>query len=221
MNNDKKILNFIKIKKTQIEMISDRGYIIENNELLLYNIISSNISNGEKINYFKNIYSDRMNLSNLYYSNDKSSTILVYYAEDKKTTDSSLGVSDIKEMILFYTKCNPNYVILITEVPLTPLAKQSLKSDCITDIKVFMDADLYFNLTKHIFYNNHILLTDEETKSLINNIKIKLSMLPIIKSNDPVIKYFNYPSGHVVKIIRKGLFLDSVNLTSVYYRLIL
>jgi len=72
------------------------------------------------------------------------------------------------------------------------------------------------DITKHELVPEHIILSAEEKKKLLKELKIKLSDLPRIKVNDPAIKHLNPKPGDVVKIIRRSPTAGEY----VYYRVV-
>ncbi len=51
----------------------------------------------------------------------------------------------------------------------------------------------------------HILLTEDEVKALLEKYHVTTGQLPKIKTSDPVCKEINANAGDVVKIIRDSL----------------
>jgi DNA-directed RNA polymerase I, II, and III subunit RPABC1 len=50
----------------------------------------------------------------------------------------------------------------------------------------------------------HSVLSDEETKELLDKYRIKKHQIPKIQIQDPVAKYFGLARGQVMKIIRSS-----------------
>lgn len=50
----------------------------------------------------------------------------------------------------------------------------------------------------------HILLSKEEKKALVEQLKIKPEQLPWIRASDPVAKLIGAKPGDIVKIVRKS-----------------
>jgi len=61
-----------------------------------------------------------------------------------------------------------------------------------------------FTILDHELVPKHILLTKEEKKQLLEQLKIRPEQLPWIRASDPVAKLIGAKPGDIVKIIRKS-----------------
>lgn len=59
-------------------------------------------------------------------------------------------------------------------------------------------------ITKHILVPEHIKLSDEEIKKVLEQYNISKKQLPKILKNDAAIKHLNPKVGDVIKIIRNS-----------------
>ena len=57
---------------------------------------------------------------------------------------------------------------------------------------------------KHVLVPEHILLNDEEAKSVLVKYRVRPSQLLFIKSSDPAVRDIKAKPGDIVKIIRKS-----------------
>jgi len=182
-----------------IEMLEDRNYIIDDK--------------------FKNI--DDETLKHLYYinsydiiaKNSKNNKIYVKFFSHNK-----LKPTIIKEYLLniydsILEKDKDNIVIILNDKPTTTIKKILNEFNC----EVFEIDMLQINITKHALVPKHELADDAEINQLIKKYNLpSIHKLPIINSNDPVIKYYNFPSNNVCKITRKS----KTSINHVYYRYI-
>ncbi|RME78120.1 DNA-directed RNA polymerase subunit H [Candidatus Woesearchaeota archaeon] len=67
---------------------------------------------------------------------------------------------------------------------------------------------------KHRLVPEHIKLTEEEKKKVLEEYNIQVNQLPIIFASDPAIKDLGAAPGDVIKIIRKSKTAGE----SVFYR---
>ena len=58
------------------------------------------------------------------------------------------------------------------------------------------------NIVDHILVPKHIVLNAEESNSVMESYCARKRDMNLIKSNDPVARYYNMKPGEVVKIIR-------------------
>jgi DNA-directed RNA polymerase subunit H len=65
--------------------------------------------------------------------------------------------------------------------------------------------DKKFDLFNHVLVPNHILLSEEETKEVLKQYKIKPYQLPHVKVSDPAAIAIGAKIGNVIKIVRKSL----------------
>ncbi len=61
-----------------------------------------------------------------------------------------------------------------------------------------------FTILDHELVPKHILLTKEEKRQLLEQLKIRPEQLPWIRASDPVAKLIGAKPGDIVKIIRKS-----------------
>ncbi len=72
------------------------------------------------------------------------------------------------------------------------------------------------NVLKHEMVPEHIVLSEEEKKEVLEKYNISIKQLPKILAKDPVVKAIGAKPGDVIKIVRKS----PVAGKSVYYRLV-
>ena len=67
-----------------------------------------------------------------------------------------------------------------------------------------MPEDEMIDIFRNILVPEHVLLTKEETQSVLEMYKIKPYQLPYIHSSDPAVRAIDAKLGDVVKIIRNS-----------------
>jgi DNA-directed RNA polymerase subunit H len=71
-------------------------------------------------------------------------------------------------------------------------------------------------ILNHELVPKHEILSEEETKELLETLKITKEQLPKILSKDPVVKILGAKPGDVIKIIRKSATAGE----AIYYRVV-
>jgi DNA-directed RNA polymerase I, II, and III subunit RPABC1 len=163
------------VKKTQIEMLLDRGYEELPNELALLNDDAITRKKYKKLNY------------NAVYTKDDK-TLYVHYLNIKKPIKSleacvHEGLNHDKVILIGYNeeKKNKTFTNILDNLSLIPL-------------ETFTYEDLMYNVTKHIGVPKH-----EKIKQFLPASKDEL---PIILMSDPVAKYYGWENGDIIKITR-------------------
>ena len=92
---------------------------------------------------------------------------------------------------------------------------------------IFVDEDVQFNVFCHDLVPAHYLLSEEEVKKVLAELKVDKDQLPKIRRSDPCIRLLdsleqdnNRPAikeGRVVKVVRKSLTSD----IAIAYRLVI
>jgi DNA-directed RNA polymerase subunit H (RpoH/RPB5) len=84
------------------------------------------------------------------------------------------------------------------------------------NIQIFEYKNLVFNLTKHSLVPNHEKIHEKDLIDLQNTLMISnFNQLPVILTNDPVCKYYNFQANDILKITR-----NSNGNTHLFYRIV-
>lgn len=73
------------------------------------------------------------------------------------------------------------------------------------DIQLFTTDELLFNITTHILSPQYEAIDKELVVPTLANV----NQLPKLLKNDPIVKYYNWPAGTIVKVTM-DLFLDTM-----------
>lgn len=93
---------------------------------------------------------------------------------------------------------NISRAIIVVQQGMTPSAKQSLLDMAPKySLEQFMEAELMINITEHELVPEHVVMTTEEKRELLQRYKLKEHQLPRIQQSDPVARYFGLKRGQV------------------------
>jgi DNA-directed RNA polymerase subunit H (RpoH/RPB5) len=127
----------------------------------------------------------------------------------KKFNSTTIVVKIIHQKILGLTKIPsvkdfldsyPTYHKIFIFDGISDKAKQTLMA--IPNTEVFVEPFLMINLVEHIDSPKYQVLTEEETKEVLESYIVKKKELPKMLTTDPVVSYFNLKRGQIIRIIR-------------------
>lgn len=179
-----------RIRKTCLEMLADRGYLITDEE-----------KEATREQFVDKFGADvrREDLTIMASKvEDPTEQIFVFFPDEVK-----VGVKTIKMLAERMRNEGVQRAIMVTQANMTPFAKQCLSEMAPKYyIELFQEAELLVNITKHTLVPEHRILTREEKQTLLDRYKVKDTQLPRIQFNDPVARYFGMTRGSVVRIVR-------------------
>ncbi len=73
-----------------------------------------------------------------------------------------------------------------------------------------------FNILKHTLVPEHIKLSEEEAKKVLEEFNVSRDYLPKILISDPAIQHLNPEYGDIIKIIRKSPTMKE----AIFYRVV-
>lgn len=207
--------NLLDVKRTQLEMIKDRGYDISEEE---------NIFDMENEDQMKIFYSGRhefniFTLSKVYFNGDEYTYI--YYVHPDVDFVKDVFRKIMIEVMRIRTELNielKNIIIITTKIDNSNFVK--MKTEFANfNFQTFNYDELYVNITKHSLQPKEVRkLTDREQRIFIEESRIKKSQLPIIKLIDPMAKYYGWKKGDVIRVEDENNIVPAVvNITIEYY----
>ncbi len=192
-----------KVRKTVLEMVSDRKYIVPSVE---------NISFEE--------FSVKYNNKNLdIYINDESRAenkkIYVHFHNDSKNFSKSDLKNIMQKIVTNYKDENINLILILKDKENSAVSKE-LAKEIYKNVEVFLRKNMTFNITHHELVPQHIILTPEEEQEVLEKYYTTKGRLPKISKNDPIAKYYGMKSEQICKIMRKSPEVGEY----IYYRLV-
>ncbi|KAF8094466.1 hypothetical protein N665_0362s0009 [Sinapis alba] len=191
---DEEIRRLFRVNKTLNHMLKDRGYTVTDAELKMTQ------------EQFIDKYGENMERKDLLTlktkKNDDSDKIFVFFLEGTK-----IKMDEIKSCFKRMESHNVLRAILVVKKDMNRFALAAI-TDANSRLKlyleVFKETELLMNVKEHAFVPEHIALTTEEKKALLEKYTVKENQLPRIQYTDPIAKYYGLKRGEVVKIIRKS-----------------
>lgn len=190
-------------RRTLIEMLRDRGYVVANMEAQLRLSLAK----------FRAAFGDQPEAERLrltaHRASHSSRKILAIFCEAHQTRKQhALGIlSQIvnKEML--------DKVILIMQCKMNSHAQKVLNAYPVK-VEIFLITDLLVNITKHFLEPNYEVLSAEEKEKLLKNHDIEDKQLPRMHESDAIARYYGFEKGQVVKVT----YVDGIPHSMVTYR---
>ncbi|RUP42793.1 RNA polymerase [Jimgerdemannia flammicorona] len=181
-----------RVYKTIHELVRDRGYLVSQSELEM------------DLSSFKSMYApsgevDRERLTFMVQKkDDPTNQLLVFFPKDK-----SVGVKPIRKYVERMVTQGTQNGIIVYHQTMTSSANKVIQSmSAKYHLESFQETELLVNITQHALVPQHIVLTPEEKKTLLQRYRLKETQLPRIQLTDPVARYYGLKRGQVVKIMR-------------------
>lgn len=184
--------------------------MLTNRNLLDKSNLDKNIEKITLMDPEDQIYKIELDEQYLYYpKNDDTKYLYVKLLMQKIT-----GISKSSNIIDFLRKYEKNPKIIVA-TGITNSAETTIRSQY-PYTEVFLDTQLMFDLVSNVTIPLHILLSEDESKKVLEEYLLKKVQMPKIFTSDPVNKYYNGKIGNMFKIIRNS----ETSGLSVYYRLV-
>lgn len=213
------------IKKTQLEMVVDRGYQIDPKEQEIFNMSVEEFSRylAALVEQMKPVI-PKTALSRSYLSRDlvegKQRAMLVYYGGKTSLQQKQVSADVVRAFITLIQKYHIYEAVLIVDAPISTTGMEELSALKLVKWQVFRDKDLTYNPTRHIDVPLHVRLTEEEARVKLIEMKTDISKLPLLKPHDPIVQYYGWSVGDVIMIHRDDSFISILVSKSVTYRVV-
>ncbi|VEL26643.1 unnamed protein product [Protopolystoma xenopodis] len=191
MNDDSETYKLWRIKKNILKMCKDRGYLVIAKEL------------DQTIEEFKANVGDPPSRKDLImvvnHEDDPADMLFVFFPEEDKVNMKTIRAY-LNQMQQDHTY---KAILVLQEKGLTPSAKTAIATlSCKYTLECFFENELMVNITDHQLVPEHVVLTDEEKKEMLERYRLKESMVPKMQASDPVARYYGLKRGQVVRIVR-------------------
>lgn len=193
----------IDVKTTIIKMFINRGFIDpENKNKYLQKFIETENDDMEFI-----IKIDKDNNYNTKIENKKIYIKIFDYKISSINKSSPIGE--------FISKYDKEYKFVIVQD--INLKSENIIESYNTQIEIFKFNKLQSDITEHDLVPQHIVLTIEEGEKVLEAYRARKRDMSLIRTSDPVAKYYNMKPGEIVKIIRPS----PITCEAVAYRLVI
>jgi DNA-directed RNA polymerase I, II, and III subunit RPABC1 len=212
------------IKKTQIEIASDRGYIIPAPEQEILNMTLEDFTRYLATTVDQMKTSPRAALSRTYLSRETFDGahrgLLVYYGGKTSPQQKQVSADVIRSFIGVIHKYGIYEAILIVDAPISSTGNEELSALKLTKWQVFHDSDLTYNPTRHVDVPRHVRLPREEASAKLIEMRTDISKLPLIRITDPIAKYYGWSVGDLIQIHRDDSSVSILAPKSINYRVV-
>ena len=207
MNNSNKDIKYMKntfqAYLNILEILKERGYKIDDDSILSFDIFSKKY---EEIEHFVYTYEHKSNKDDeIYLSILKESKIT-----KKEMLNKMQSITDETHY--------KNFLFLTTNSQILNYVKE-VKQKFNIDVQFFTIDNLQMNILKHELQPKFILLSDEEKSKILE--KYDENNIPKIKLDDPITRYYNAKPSQIFKIIRKNMVKrNKTSSQGIYYRIV-
>lgn len=203
MDNFSRAKVYFRVRKTTLEMLEDRGFLVSGEDKnLLYE------------DFVNRLEENAIDIVAPHKNNDLKMAYVSFVLEGKSFSKKDLvnlkGVIDEE-----YGTKDMTVIVVVQDKPTPQIAKE-LQNDEYKNYEVFLMKNLMINITHHDIVPKHILLSQEEADKVLSMFQAKKQQLPRMLTTDPVAKYYGMKLGDVCKIIRQSPMTGESN----YYRVL-
>ena len=177
--------DFFRTQKTIFELLTDRNYLVD-----------------DSLKIFEEQYEKikEEDIELIFQKQNGTKILVVWHNQD-------VGVSLINRLYKRLSQENISNILIIKSGKLTPMANTTINElSSMHMIQVFGVEDIMNNPTTHSLVPKHELLTNKDANDIIEAYKIKKSQLLRIYTSDPIVRYYGWRRGNIIKITRnKGI----------------
>ena len=217
-----KIRNLFDIKKTQIQLVRDRGYVISPEEEALLTATSDQFSAYmQTLRQAYPNFTDRTRLSRSYINAAGTKSMAVFFIARTEQTQKQIPSEIMRSIVNTVIESRSTELLLVVDVPLSTHGNELLQTLTLTKWQVFFDSDLVYNPTESVDVPRHELLTPEQAAAKLQEWKVDISKLLISESSESIVKYYGWPPGSIIRIHRNDSSVNSLGSESLNYRVVI
>lgn len=169
-----------------LDIIRDRGFSIDNKYFQLTKTDLNHLLNEDKLDILSN--------------NKDGKVLYLHFINTPK-----VKYSQITNTIKYCEELNDNFDIMFILKPKPNCGIRKLEFKGENNVQIFWCKQIQFNITKHSLVPLHKKITDEEKENILLKYKILYkSQLPIISHQDPIVRWYNFKKGDIIRISRKS-----------------
>ena len=203
MDNFSRAKIYWRVRKTTLEMLEDRGFVV-----------SSEDKNMQYEEFVNRLEENAIDIIANYRNSDVRIAYISFVLDGKSFSKKDLV--NLKALIdEDYPTKEVSVIVVVQDKPTPQIAKE-LMNDEYKNYEVFLMKNLMFNITHHEIVPKHILLSEEEANKVMEIFQAKKVQLPRLMTTDPVARYYGMKVGDVCKIIRQSPMTGE----SYYYRVL-
>ncbi len=177
---------------TLCEMLEDRGYQL---------VVDDNHLTGSEQRHLR-----EMPIVGV---NDDGDLIAVEYCAEAK-----MSVKSLRRLVATLGSCaRLACVVSVVHESVTPFAVKEQQGE--RRLHIFKYEELMRNVTHHVQVPRHRRVDPDQVDAVLGRTYTKLDKMPEMSEDDMVVRYFGWPPGTVVEILRHML-----GLTQRYYRIV-
>lgn len=176
------------VKTTIVKIFTNRGFInLENRDKYINKLIKNE---NDDMEYIIELDNDKN-----YNTTIKNKKVYIKFFDYKISSINK--TSPIGE---FITKYDKEYKFLVVQ-DINSKSENIIES-YETQVEIFKFNKIQSDITEHDLVPTHIVLSKEEGEEVLESYRARKRDMPLIRTTDPVAKYFNMKPGEIVKIIR-------------------
>jgi DNA-directed RNA polymerase subunit H (RpoH/RPB5) len=217
-----KIQNLFDIKKTQIELVRDRGYVITpEEEGLLTATFEQFQSYMQTLKQTIPNSTDRARLSRSYANPSNTKNMAVFFISKTDQSQKQIPSEVITVIVNRAIESRLTELLLIADIVLSTRGNELLQNLTMTKWQIFFDHDLVYNPTKSVDVPHHEPLTPEQAAIKLREWRADISRLLIFESSDPIVKYYGWSPGTIIRVYRDDNNVNTLAAKSINYRVVI